>query len=52
MGDRRDAYRDFIRRPDGNIPLGRPRRRLKNSIKVYLQKYRLGRYRLDCCGSG
>jgi hypothetical protein len=34
------------------ILLGRPGRRWKNSIKMDLQKYRLGRDGLDWSGSG
>ena len=39
-----ERYGDVMKRTDGNIPLGRPGRRWKNSIKMDLQKYRLGRH--------
>jgi len=39
MGYRRDAYGDLMRKPDGNILLGRPGRRWMHSIKIDLQKY-------------
>jgi hypothetical protein len=37
MGDRRGAYRVLVRRPEGRRPLGRPRRRWKDNIKLDLQ---------------
>jgi len=37
MGDRRGAYRDVVRRPDGKITLGRPRRRCEDNIKTDLK---------------
>jgi hypothetical protein len=33
MGDRRDAYRVLVGRPERKIPLGRPRRRWEDNIK-------------------
>jgi hypothetical protein len=33
MGERRDAYRIFVWRPEGNRPLGRPRNRWEDNIK-------------------
>jgi hypothetical protein len=38
MGDKRGSYRVVVRRPGGNNPLGRPRRRLENIIKMDLYK--------------
>jgi len=40
MGDVRGAYRVFVGRPEGKRPLGRPRRRWENNIKVDLQEVR------------
>jgi len=37
MRDRRVAYRVLVRRPEGRRPLGRPRRRWEDNIKMYLQ---------------
>jgi hypothetical protein len=37
MGERRGAYRVFIARPEGKKPLGRPRRRWENNIKMDLK---------------
>jgi hypothetical protein len=38
VGDRRGAYRVLVGRPEGNIPLARPKRRWENNIKMYLQE--------------
>jgi hypothetical protein len=38
MGEKRGAYRIFVRRPEGRRPLGRPRRRWEDNIKVDLQE--------------
>jgi hypothetical protein len=38
MEDRRGAYRVLVGRPKGKRPLGRPRRRLEDSIKIDLQE--------------
>jgi hypothetical protein len=36
MGERRNAYRILLGNPEGKIPLGRPRRRLVDNIKIDL----------------
>jgi hypothetical protein len=36
MGEGRDAYRVPVGRPEGKRPLGRPRRRCEDNIKVDL----------------
>jgi hypothetical protein len=38
MGVWRGAYRDFVGRPEGRRPLGRPRRKWEDNIKMYLQE--------------
>ena len=38
--ERKGAYRVLVRKPDGKRPLGRPRRRLEDYIKVELQEVR------------
>jgi hypothetical protein len=42
MGARRGAYRVLVGRPEGNKPLGKPRHRWKDNIKVDLQEVRWG----------
>ena len=37
MGDRRDIYRVLVGKPEGKRPLGRPRRRWEDNIKMDLQ---------------
>jgi hypothetical protein len=38
MGETRGVYRVLVGKPEGNRPLGRPRRRWKDYIKVNLQE--------------
>ncbi|KAJ4436784.1 hypothetical protein ANN_16916 [Periplaneta americana] len=38
MGESRNAYRVLVGRPKGKIPLGRPRRRWKDNIKMDLRE--------------
>ena len=38
MGDSRRAYWFFVDRPDRKRPLGRPRLRRKENMKIYLQE--------------
>jgi hypothetical protein len=47
-GERRGAYRVLVRKPEGRIPLGRPRRRLEDNIKMDLSG--MGRHIMDCSG--
>ena len=37
MGERRDVYKVLVGKSEGKRPLGRPRRRWKNNIKMDLQ---------------
>jgi hypothetical protein len=37
MGEKRGAYRILVGRPEGRRPLGRPRRRCEDNIKMDLQ---------------
>ena len=41
-GDRRGVYRVLIGKPEGKRPLGRPRRRWENNIKMDLQEVGCG----------
>jgi hypothetical protein len=36
MGERRGAYRNSVGKPEGRRPLGRPRRRWEDNIKMDL----------------
>jgi hypothetical protein len=40
MGERKGVYRVLVGKPEGKRPLGRPRRRWKDNIKMYLQEVR------------
>jgi hypothetical protein len=38
VGEERDVYRVFVGRPEGKRPLGRPRRRWEDNIKMDLRE--------------
>ena len=38
IGDRRGVYRVLVGKPEGKGPLGKPRRKWKNNIKMDLQE--------------
>jgi hypothetical protein len=38
MGEKRNAYRILVGNPEGNRPLGRPRRRWVDNIKMDLRE--------------
>jgi len=42
MGERRGVYRVLVGKPEGKSPLGRPRRRWEDDIKVDLQEVGCG----------
>jgi hypothetical protein len=42
MGEVRGAYNILVGRPEGRRPLGRPRRRWENNIKMYLREIGFG----------
>jgi len=42
MGERRGVYRVLVGKPDGKRPLGRPRRRWEDNIKMDLQEVGCG----------
>jgi hypothetical protein len=46
MGERRGAYRALVGKPEGRRPVGRPRRRWEDNIKMDLREVGWG-HRLD-----
>jgi hypothetical protein len=50
MGATRDAYRILVGKPEGRIPLERPRRRLVNNVKMTLREIEWVCYGLDRSG--
>jgi hypothetical protein len=42
MGDRRGTYRALVGRSDGKRPLGKPKRRWEDSIKMDLEEVEWG----------
>ena len=42
MGEGREVYRVLVGKPEGKRPLGRPRRRWKDNIRMELQEVGLG----------
>ena len=50
MGERRGVYRVLVGKPEGKRPLGRPRHRWEDNIKMNLQD--VGGCGLDRAGSG
>jgi hypothetical protein len=51
MGERRDAYRVLVGKPEGKRPLERPKCRWEDNIKMDLRKVEW-RHRLHRSGSG
>ena len=52
MGKERGVYRVLVGKPEGNRPLGRPRRRWVDNIRMDLQEVGCGVYGLDWDGPG
>jgi hypothetical protein len=42
MGEKRKAYRLLVGKPEGKRPLGRPRRRWVDNIRIDLEEVRRG----------
>jgi hypothetical protein len=51
-GEKRNAYRILVGKPEGKRPLGRPRRRWLDNTKIDLKRGRFGWYGLDRFGLG
>jgi hypothetical protein len=52
MGEGRVVHRLLVGKPEGTRPLGRPRLRLEDNIKMDLQEVGRGLWELDGAGSG
>jgi hypothetical protein len=52
MGEKRNACRILVGKPEGKRPLERPRCRWMDDIKIDLKGDRMGWYGLDRSGSG
>jgi hypothetical protein len=52
MGEKWNAYRILVGKPEGKRPLGRPRRRWVENIKIDLKRDRRRCYGLDRSGLG
>ena len=52
MGEDRGVHRVLVGKSEGKRPLGRPRRRWEDNIKMDLQEVARGSWGLDGVGSG
>jgi hypothetical protein len=53
MGEKRNAYKVSVGKPEGNRPLGNSRSRWKDNIKIYLREIGLDNmYVLDSSATG
>jgi hypothetical protein len=52
MGEERGVPRVLVGKPEGKRPLGRPRRRWEDTIKMDVQEVWRGSWGLDGVGSG
>ena len=52
MGESEGAYSALLRNPEGKRPLGRPRSRGEDNMKLDLQEVGCGGHGLDRSGSG
>jgi hypothetical protein len=52
IGEERKVYRVLIGKPEGKRPLGRPRRRWEDGIRMDLKEIGWGSVECDLVGSG
>jgi hypothetical protein len=52
MGEERKVYRILVGKPEGKIPLGRPRRKWEDEIRMDLKNISWGGCGVDSTGSG
>jgi hypothetical protein len=51
MGEERKVFKVLVEKPEGKRPLGRPRRRWEDGMRIYLKEIGLGGCGLDSTGS-
>jgi hypothetical protein len=52
MGEERKVYKVLVGKPEGKRPLGRPRRRREDGVRMNLREIGLGVCELNSTGSG
>jgi hypothetical protein len=52
MGEERKIYKVLVGKPEGKRPLGRPRRRWEDAVRIDLREIGSGGCGLDLTGSG
>jgi hypothetical protein len=52
MGEERKVYKVLVRKPEGKRPLGRPKRRWEDGVRMDLREIGFGGCGLDSTGSG
>jgi hypothetical protein len=52
MGKERKVYKVLVGKPEGRSPLGRPRRRWEDEVRMDIREIGLGGCGLDSTGSG
>jgi hypothetical protein len=52
LGEERKVYKVLVGKPEGKRPLGRPRRRWEDGVRMDFREIGLGECGLDSTGSG